>query len=193
MKDPVNHKDDFQLDADDLLAKIDPLARSIEEANELYIRSGDPYQLEQLIRRNPNMQPVANMLMAPPVWAAEPWQLCAARNPSYLNSLWLGTVWNIVLLPTRIWKELLRPLLWGRIELFLAMLAFMPLSIAKFFWLGITGRLHSLMLPPDVCPSILLMEDEDAAAVKAMHPNSRMLTLIPNFIMSKIEATAAER
>lgn len=180
-----------EVDAQDLLKTIDPVASDVLDANDLYLRTGDASGLENLIARNPGLQPVVNMLLAPPRWTPEPWQICAAKNPTYLNSVWIGTVWNLIMLPSRFWPELLRPLLWGQLELALRSLLIIPTTTLGMFWFGLLGRMHSLPLSPVATMGLLVMEDEDAELVAAMSDNARMLTMIPRHLASMLTGLAA--
>lgn len=87
---------------------------------------------------------IVNPSLAPTRWLADPWQLRAHRNPNYLNSVWLGTVNQVLNFPDRLWHEFLRPLLSGR--LFHAFVGFwaIALLIPAFLLLGLLGWLRAI-------------------------------------------------
>ena len=105
-----------------------------------------------------------NMALAPLAWTPECWQMRPFINPSRANSVWLGTVWNVILIPTRIWHEVLRPLLHGevRVALFYLFLI-LPATVFQFLVLGLQGALRAHSLPLEVCTDAEFLEEWEAA------------------------------
>jgi hypothetical protein len=81
------------------------------------------------------------------MWAPEPWQVIYYPNPARGNAIWLGTVWNICLLPTRLWIESLRLLFTPAYAMvpgtFCAVLA----STVRWITMGLRGKLRALAVP----------------------------------------------
>lgn len=93
-----------------------------------------------------------NLLLNPAVaalcWTPEAFQYVYFPNPRYLNSLWLGTVWNVTLLPTRIFQEVINPLLRGYLTFpLIHLFVTMPISVGVFFLRGLIGRCRAVNLP----------------------------------------------
>lgn len=82
-----------------------------------------------------------------PLWAPAPYQVVVShRNGNYLNSLWLGFVWNTLVLPYRIAREFLWNLF--NFELFLAALSLLviPVSYVMFMMYGLRGKLKGVAI-----------------------------------------------
>ena len=86
------------------------------------------------------------------------------RNPSYLNSLWLGIGFNVLILPQRLIKEFVMPML--RFKLIYCFLAsfIIPSSIALIAYYGITGRLMAIDIDFDVALDSMIMSPEQSLA-----------------------------
>ena len=78
------------------------------------------------------------------IWMPEPYQMLRYPNPSLLNSLWLGLVAPIVLLPCRVWHEFIKCLLVG--ELQIAALSARHLVSSSLCWAawGVTGNAYAV-------------------------------------------------
>lgn len=115
-----------------------------------------------------------NPAVAPLQWSPEPYQLVRFHNPRYWNSLWLGTVWNVALLPTRIWRNIGRPAraMFGSVGdgwnvavwvlTFLIMLVFTPLEVVYDFLLGVSGNLRAVPLDEFVMAYARRMSEREA-------------------------------
>lgn len=104
---------------------------------------------------------VINPTLVPTCWQGENWGYRAHRNKNYLNSVWLGTVWNVFLLPQRIWHSVGVPLLHGRVIAALVNVPMVPVITLAYFCAGIIGSLK--MLPydlPTLMESYVLSEEE---------------------------------
>lgn len=99
---------------------------------------------------NKQAKVLINMVLAEPFWTPEPYQIIRFRNTNKLNSLWLGTVAPIILLPTRIWHEIIMVALMGHFMHSLRMMAFVPISMFHWFWWGVTGQAHAINQPLSV-------------------------------------------
>ncbi|MCY1206587.1 hypothetical protein D9M72_181600 [compost metagenome] len=93
-----------------------------------------------------------NMDMAPRKWDCRPYQLILHRNPSLLNSMWLGTVTNLLNMPSRLFHEVVLAFLMGGNLGFalLSLFVLVPVSTIAFFLAGLCGRVHCLPLPSEV-------------------------------------------
>jgi hypothetical protein len=86
-----------------------------------------------------------------------------AKNPAYFNSLWLGTAWNVLLLPTRAWRNFWIPLLSGHpVIALLLTLIFTPLETLYCLLCGVFGRLRGVGLSESVMRSARIMTDQEA-------------------------------
>lgn len=114
------------------------------------------------IKREPPPKFIVNPSLAPICWIADPWQLRAHKNPNYLNSVWLGTVNQMLTLPSRLWMELLLPLLMGR--LLAAVIGFFAITLLTpgFLLLGLTGYLRVVPLTLEVICESHMMSMRDA-------------------------------
>jgi len=109
-----------------------------------------------------------NMRVAPRKWTAEPWEYQFFPNPSYLNSLWLGIGWNIVLVPWRFLHEVIVPLLHLQLVQALILLILLPISVVRLAVSGLLGRCHAVRMPIEVAISSRTMTPGEAdAALKA--------------------------
>lgn len=108
-----------------------------------------------------------NMALAPLHWTPEIWQITKFVNPSVLNSLWLGTVWNLFLLPTRFWHECLVILAAGHMRLAFAQFGVILWSFWKVFTWGLNGNARAVNLPLDtIVQSTFLNAQEAFDAIK---------------------------
>ena len=105
-----------------------------------------------------------NMAYAPTVWQAEAWQLVRHRNPNWLNSIWLGTVVNVLNLPTRVLQEVLLMALRSNLLLAAFFAVFVPVSALWHLLIGLAGRLSAVSAPPQVIASLRATTPEEADA-----------------------------
>jgi len=91
-----------------------------------------------------------NMDLAPKSWDCEPYQLIVHRNPSWLNSAWLGTATNVLNIPTRISNEVIFNVMSGHVGFALVALVLLVVSVVAFFLAGLFGRVHCLPLAFEV-------------------------------------------
>lgn len=109
-----------------------------------------------------------NAALLPLAWTPEPWQVVYFPNPNRLNSIWLGTVWNFMLFPTRLWFEVIRLLTTKAWFLVPATLAGLMLSLPRWVWAGFCGNLRAL--PVDMHTRLhadIMTPAEAAAAITA--------------------------
>jgi hypothetical protein len=105
-----------------------------------------------------------NMALAPLHWTPEVWQMRRFTNPSRANSLWLGMVWNVILLPNRLWHEFGAIAITGRVDLaLLHLLIAIPGSFATFLWWGLIGKARAVRLPLDVVINAEFMDEQRCA------------------------------
>lgn len=91
-------------------------------------------------------------------------------NPSYINSVWLGTGWNLFSLPYRVVTEVLNPLLNFRFGRTIMCAITLPLTVLVIFWHGINGRAQGASVSIDeAIASVILTPQESAAAVRRGH------------------------
>lgn len=82
------------------------------------------------------------------IWMPEPYQMLCYPNPSLPNSLWLGLVAPIVLLPHRIWHEFIKCLLVGEFQTAaLSALHIVSSSLRWAAW-GVTGNAYAVQASP---------------------------------------------
>jgi hypothetical protein len=113
---------------------------------------------------NPNALWIINMRRAPAVWTPEPWEIQYFQNPSYLNSLWIGIVWNVVLAPWRFMHEVLKTVFEGHLLMALILLVLLPISMVKLAFAGICGQVHAVRLPIDILLMSRLMTPSECEA-----------------------------
>ena len=78
-------------------------------------------------------------------WTCDIYQLASKnRNRNYLNSLWLGTVWNLFILPYRFLKEPCTLLVRGHYRMMWLSLLMLPMSVWKMFVAGVSGNLIAM-------------------------------------------------
>jgi hypothetical protein len=121
---------------------------------------------------------IINPLLAPRTWNAEFWQLTVARNPSWINSCWLGTGWQVVDFPSRILREIVAPAMTGNLRLTAKTLVWTPISMLAFLFAGITGRLVALPLPARVIEQAVVL-DTATARIAAKRPKAQFVTVRP--------------
>lgn len=101
-------------------------------------------------------------------WNPEAWQVVRFMNPNYANSLWLGTVWNIALLPTRLWQEVARPALAGHIRLACQMASRIVTTTLETAGWGLMGRARPLPVSAALlCDADILSEQQARAMLEA--------------------------
>jgi len=109
---------------------------------------------------------IANLRLAPSIWCPMPHQVLDFPNPSRLQSLWIGTVAQLYMLPVRLWREFLAILLKGRPLVAALSLLYVMWSTLLWVWWGVRGtafgvdmpaRLVSAtkFLPPDACDAAI--------------------------------------
>jgi hypothetical protein len=105
---------------------------------------------------------VLNPAVAALMWDPEPYQMVEFRNPHWLNSAWLGTAWNVILLPTRVWHEILKTLLVGDLLGGLVMTANLAVSMLRQVAMGLAGRLRGVRLPIETLLAARQMSEQEA-------------------------------
>ena len=99
------------------------------------------------------------------MWFPENYQLVRShRNPSYLNSLWIGVGLNLFNFPQRLIKELTAAVVGRSWLYFLLSLFVVPAGSVVIFWLGIQGRLMGVNINPEVAFDSLILDPEQAFA-----------------------------
>ena len=88
-----------------------------------------------------------NPVMTDSTWAPEAYQIIHWHNPSYLNSLWIGLVFNFYLLPYRVLTELILPLVMGEWRVAIMLGCYLPLTVCRWVGWGVTGMAFGLKLP----------------------------------------------
>jgi hypothetical protein len=97
-------------------------------------------------------------------WTPEPYQILKYRNPSYLNSLWLGTFWNVFLLPTRLWVEVVLACIHdGLGEALLGLLSLVVSMVIRFAF-GIAGFARGVDLPIETLLHCRVLDEIEAVA-----------------------------
>lgn len=82
-------------------------------------------------------------------WTGDDWCVVSGHNPNWLNSAWLGTVWNVVCLPQRTWFMLKASFAYLRAGMIGTALLALPLLVLAFFQYLLVGLVgHLRMLPP---------------------------------------------
>lgn len=105
-----------------------------------------------------------NLAVAAPCWAPEIWQIQQFLNPHYLNSLWIGTVWNTVLLPSRIIHEIIKPVFRGEFAVALTMVVGIPYTFIRNILVGAAGKLRGVGLPLNVILNAEFLDEDEAFA-----------------------------
>lgn len=93
---------------------------------------------------------VVNPALSTLAWTPEPWQVIIFYNPSWFNSLWLGTAWNLFVFPSRLWSEVIKTALSGRFERAPFMLFYLLSSTCLWMLAGVLGRLRGIHVPFEV-------------------------------------------
>lgn len=88
---------------------------------------------------------VINPFGKPSIWTPEPYQILCFPNENRLNSAWLGLVAPWVMLPGRLWREVLRVALLGRL-LYAAKHLFWLIPYTSALWLvwGLKGHAYAV-------------------------------------------------
>jgi hypothetical protein len=115
-----------------------------------------------------------NLLNARSIWTPEPYQMLRWPNPSRLNSLWLGIVAPLIMLPGRLWNECIRVIFAGHLKVGLAMLGFIVSSSLEWLSWGLNGHAIAINLTPDVLAVSRFM-DVDEAVADLMTGNEKLL------------------
>ena len=105
-----------------------------------------------------------NMNFAPLVWNVESWQVVNFRNRNYLNSLWMGTVVNLLNLPTRLYYEVF--VIGCKTNILIAMFMLFQVAISTLSrtMSGLCGQLHALKAPIEVIARMRDSTDAELAA-----------------------------
>jgi hypothetical protein len=105
------------------------------------------------------------------VWVPEVFQLVVNyQNPNYLNSLWLGTVWNLGVIPYRVFREFLVALFHFRFGVALLSIFVIPASALLIFVKGVLGKVRAHCVPLElVQQSVLLSKYESDTAFSRGH------------------------
>lgn len=101
-----------------------------------------------------------------PLWLPHVWQMAVAdaRNPSYLNSLWLGTVYNLMLVPQRLFSETLVSLFNFQLGKCLFSLFAIPVSVLLFLIMGLSGRLAGINVTLEQAANALILKPAEGLA-----------------------------
>jgi hypothetical protein len=112
-------------------------------------------------------------------WTPEVWQMVNFHNPNYANSLWLGTAWQVILLPTRALYEVILPIiLGGMFRVAMVNAAFMVVSTCQMLVMGLAGRLRGLPISlPERLMGRIMGEREAAEAI--MRGKGRLVNIEP--------------
>lgn len=90
-----------------------------------------------------------NLINAQSIWTPEPHQMLNWPNPSRLNSLWLGLVAPLIMLPGRLWNEVIRVAARGHVGSAAVMLGFIWSSSLLWAGWGLRGDAFALDLDPE--------------------------------------------
>ena len=102
-------------------------------------------------------------------WTPEPYQIICWPNPSRANSLWIGTVAQLVMLPGRLWTEVVRPLLRGRpLMALMCLLWFLPVSSLIWLWWGIRGDAYALKVDLQLMLRARVMTTDESLIAMAL-------------------------
>lgn len=109
-----------------------------------------------------------NAALLPLNWTPEPWQVIYFPNPNRWNSIWLGTVWNFMLFPTRVNKEFLQVLFSAQWIYAFPLLGAMFVGCFKWLAMGFSGKLRAVKLPAKIRMQAEFFTAEEAAlAIRA--------------------------
>lgn len=105
---------------------------------------------------------VINPALVPTLWQGETFGLHSFKNRNYLNSLWLGIVWNALCIPQRAYLEIVRPALLGMISNALTgILVFIALTLG-YAIAGVLGQLIMLPYQLDVLLNSKILDEDDS-------------------------------
>ena len=93
------------------------------------------------------------------------------KNPNRLNSLWLGTAWNLFHTPVDVLTIATRALFDLRIVDFLVTLGNGPLALVQIMVSGIRGELLGLDLPREIMEDGIVLVPEHAAVLPEDYAN----------------------
>lgn len=109
-----------------------------------------------------------NAALLPLNWTPEPWQVVYFPNPSLMNSIWLGTVWNVMVLPTRLYYEFFRLLFSPLWFLAPATLCVVIGGFFKWIGMGFAGQLRGTKLPMEIrANAVFMLPNECVHAIHA--------------------------
>ena len=111
---------------------------------------------------------VINPLLQRAAWTGDDWGFQLYPSKNWLNSVWLGTVWNFMCLPQRFYCCVIVPLLGLQpVGVAIGLMAFFVNTTAQFF-AGLYGRLIMLPYPLEVISdSVVLSPSRAQAAIEA--------------------------
>lgn len=92
-------------------------------------------------------------------------------NRSYLNSLWLGIIWNILTLPYRVVMQILWPIFNFEFGFALMGVLAVPASFILISFFGLMGRLISLPISVEIRMNAMVLNNKRASAMLASGDN----------------------
>lgn len=107
---------------------------------------------------------VINPLLQAPAWVGDDWGLRIYPCKSWLNSVWLGTVWNFMCVPQRFFYAVVMPLMALRPVEFCIGLAAFFLNTVGHVLAGLAGYLIMLPYPLKVMADALVLPPGKAKA-----------------------------
>lgn len=108
-------------------------------------------------------------------WFPDTHQLIGGyTNPNYLNSLWLGIIYPMVLLPLRL-LNCINALLQLRFAVFFAILLSFTIGTIKMVWSGIQGKLMAVDIEFDIAVRSIILKPEQAQTAIAKGYNNLVM------------------
>ena len=102
----------------------------------------------------------------PSMWTPEPFQIVVlSPNKSYLNSLWIGVVWNILSLPEQFFKRTIVSALRMDMKNFLHSLWAIPMGALILIIEGILGRCVALPITLEQRQNSITMPQKESEKV----------------------------
>lgn len=104
-------------------------------------------------------------------WTPEIYQIFVGqKNESYLNSLWIGTGWNLLSAPYRVFREIVCPVFNFRFGLAAMSLVNIPVTMMKFLKHGLLGRAIALNIDVEqAVMGVVLSEQQAQEALEMGH------------------------
>jgi hypothetical protein len=107
---------------------------------------------------------VINPLLQPTAWAGDDWGMRMYPSSNWFNSIWLGTVWNVMCIPQRFYYCVVVALLQLRpIEFCIGVVAFFVNTLALLV-AGLFGYLVMLPYPLQIMSRALVLSPKRAKA-----------------------------